>query len=303
MKMKVYIDGCLYDESEAKISVFDHGLLYGDGVFEGMRIYGGRLFRPELHIARLQQGAKVIQLDVPWTADEMIDVICRVACENGFTDKDAYCRLVVTRGKGNLGLDPSACPKPSLIAIVGTIKLYPEEDYQNGLAVMTTAIRRNSPESCPPQIKSLNYLNNILAKLEANRYGAKEAIFLNHLGHVAEATADNVFIVKNGRVLTPPVLAGALPGITRHSVLELAAGLEIPTEERNMLLIDLYGADECFLTGTAAKVVPVTRVDGRTIGTGRPGRITRTLMSAFTKLTQETGIPVAERNAAAPSGR
>lgn len=297
--MKVYIDGQLFDEQDAKISVFDHGLLYGDGIFEGIRIYGGRLFRPHLHMARLERGANSIQLHLPHSREEMIDIICRVACENGFTDSDGYVRVVVTRGHGDLGLDPRACPKPTLIVIVGTIRLYPQEDYENGLALMTTGIRRNPPDACPPQIKSLNYLNNILAKLEANRYGAKEAIFLNHQGHIAEATADNIFIVQNGQVLTPPVRAGALPGITRQSVLELAADLEIPAEERNMILVDIYGADECFLTGTAAKIVPVTRVDGRLIGSGTAGPITRSLMSAFSKLTEEDGILVSERVAAA----
>ncbi len=297
--MKVYIDGQLFDEQDAKISVFDHGLLYGDGIFEGIRIYGGRLFRPHLHMARLERGANSIQLHLPHSREEMIDIICRVACENGFTDSDGYVRVVVTRGHGDLGLDPRACPKPTLIVIVGTIRLYPQEDYENGLALMTTGIRRNPPDSCPPQIKSLNYLNNILAKLEANRYGAKEAIFLNHQGHIAEATADNIFIVQNEQVLTPPVRAGALPGITRQSVLELAADLEIPAEERNMILVDIYGADECFLTGTAAKIVPVTRVDGRLIGSGKAGPITRSLMSAFSKLTEEDGILVSERVAAA----
>ncbi|MFH1743860.1 MAG: branched-chain-amino-acid transaminase [bacterium] len=300
--MKIYIDGCLFDEEDAKISVFDHGLLYGDGVFEGMRIYGGRLFRPHRHIARLQRGAKIIQLEIPMSADELIDAISLVAQENGFTDRDGYVRLVVTRGKGDLGLDPRACPKPSVIIIVGTIKLYPTEDYENGLALMTTAIRRNSPDACPPQVKSLNYMNNILAKLEANRYGAKEAIFLNHLGYVAEATADNIFIVQDGRIMTPPVRAGALPGITRHAVIEIAADLEIPAEERNILLLDIYSADECFLTGTAAKIVPVTQVDGRMIGSGQPGSITRRLMSAFAELTEEDGILVAERAPVAAPG-
>lgn len=299
--MKVYIDGRLVDEEDAKISVFDHGLLYGDGIFEGMRIYGGRLFRAELHIARLERGAKAIQLDVPLSGDELIDVICLVAQENGFTDRDGYVRVVLTRGKGDLGLDPRACPKPTLIVIVDTIKLYPPEDYENGLVLMTSAIRRNPPDSCPPQIKSLNYLNNILAKLEANRYGAKEAIFLNHQGHVAEATADTIFIVVNGEVLTPPVRAGVLPGITRQTVMEIAADLEIPAEERNMILVDIYGADECFLTGTAAKVVPVTQVDGRKIGAGQVGPITRRLMSAFSERTREDGILVAERAPAATS--
>lgn len=299
--MKVYIDGGLVDKEDAKISVFDHGFLYGDGVFEGMRIYRGRLFRPQLHIARLQRGAKVIQLEVPLLEEELIEAICLVAQENGFAERDGYVRVVVSRGKGDLGLDPRACPKPSLIIMVDTIKLYPPEDYENGLALMTTGIRRNPPDSCPPQIKSLNYLNNILAKLEANRYGAKEAIFLNHQGYVAEATADNIFIVQDGRVLTPPVRAGALPGITRQAALEIAASLEIPAEESNMILIDIYGADECFLTGTAAKIVPVTMVDGRTVGSGRVGPITRRLMSAFAKLTEEDGILVAERAPAATS--
>lgn len=299
--MRVYVDGRLVDQQEAKISVFDHGLLYGDGVFEGMRIYRGRLFRPYLHMARLRRGAKVIQLDLPWSDRELVDIICRVARENGFTDRDGYVRVVVTRGKGDLGLDPRACPKPSLIVIVDTIKLYPAEDYERGLALMTTAVRRNLPDACPPQVKSLNYLNNILAKLEANRYGAKEAIFLNHLGYVAEATADNIFIVRHGTVVTPPVEAGALPGITRQTVLEIAADLEIPTEQRNMILSDIYGADECFLTGTAAKVVPVTKVDGRVIGTGSVGPVTRRLMSAFAERTEEDGILVVEQAPAAAS--
>lgn len=289
--MKIWLDGELLDEAAAKISVFDHGLLYGDGVFEGIRFYNGRIFRLEEHVQRLFESARAIVLDPPWTREEVCRFTCETVAANGLTD--GYIRLVVTRGCGELGLNPYLCPRPSMFIIASTIKLYPEEFYRNGLTVITCATRRPTPGALMPQVKSLNYLNNVLAKVEAIQANALEAIMLNEQGYVAECTGDNVFIVKNGAIHTPQISDGALNGITRATIIELAASFGIAVHERSMSRYDIFIADECFLTGTAAEVIPVTSLDRRTIGDGRPGPITRRLTEAYQQLVNSTGTPFA----------
>ncbi|RJP26865.1 MAG: branched-chain-amino-acid transaminase [Candidatus Omnitrophota bacterium] len=299
----ISINGTLYSRENANVSVFDHGFLYGDGVFEGIRIYGGKIFRADRHVTRLFRSAKVLDLPIGWTREEIVEEIRKTAREwaaiNGVdvrnNDDPLYVRVVVSRGDGDLGLDPRKCPKPNVVVIVDRIKLYAKEQYENGLALVTTAIRRNLPDTLPPQVKSLNYLSNVLAKLDANRENAAEAIFFNTQGYVAEATADNLFIVSNGEVVTPPISDGALPGITREAVLELAAELSIPRREWHITMPDLFCADECFLTGTAARVVPVTAINARTIGNGRPGPITHRLMEAFVDLTCRDGVCIYDK--------
>jgi branched-chain amino acid aminotransferase len=277
--MKVYIDGRYYAPEEARISVFDHGLLYGDGVFEGIRIYGGRVFRLREHIGRLYESAAAILLGVPMTEEEMeaavVDAVRVNAKENG------YIRLIVTRGEGPLGIDPGTCKKATVIIIVSDIQLYPEEYYLKGIEIITSSTRRVPPECLDPRIKSLNYLNNILAKLEARQAGCFEAVMLNTNGFVAECTADNIFIVKHGALLTPAAHHGALEGITRAVVMEAAKSRGIAAVEATLAPYDLYNADECFLTGTGAEIVPVVRIDGRTIGSGRPGPVTGKIIAAF----------------------
>lgn len=285
--MKVYIDGQFFDEADAKISVFDHGLLYGDGVFEGIRMYHNRIFKLREHLERLFNSAKAILLDIPMSLDELTKA-CIATCQaNGL--RDGYIRLIVTRGRGTLGLDPRRCPRPSVIVIASTIQLYPVEYYETGLTIVTVPTTRNPTNSVNPAIKSLNYLNNILARIEANNAGVEEAILLNSEGFVAECTADNVFVVRKGRLMTPPLSAGALHGITRETVLDCAAELGIPSSEPNLSRYEVYIADEMFITGTAAEMVPVVKVDGRVIGTGKPGPITRQLTEAFRKRTQADG--------------
>lgn len=287
---------------EAKISVFDHGFLYGDGVFEGIRVYRDKIFRGDRHIARLFRSAKAIDLNIGCSQEKMIDECCQVVRKWAEINQvellknidPLYIRAVVSRGDGDLGLCPTKCPKPNIIVIVDRIKLYPKEWYEEGLSLVTTAIRRNPSDSLPPQVKSLNYLNNILAKLDANREGAAEAIFLNHQGFVVEATADNLFIYHEGTLITPPTSDGALPGITREAVLEQAMLLGIPCKEDHITLSMLFNAEECFVTGTAARVVPVTQINARTIGSGNPGPITQKLMDAFVELTLKDGICVYE---------
>jgi branched-chain amino acid aminotransferase len=285
--MKVWIDGQLVDESEAKVSVFDHGLLYGDGVFEGIRMYHNRIFKLREHIERLYWSAKAILLEVPMTPEELTRACVETCKANGL--RDGYIRLIVTRGKGTLGLDPRRCPKPSVIIIAATIQLYPEKYYQEGLTIVTVPTTRNLVNSVNPAIKSLNYLNNILARIEANNAGVEEAILLNTDGFVAECTGDNVFIVHKGRLLTPPLSAGALYGITRGTVLDAARDLGIPTGEPQLTRYDVYIADEMFLTGTAAEMVPVVKVDGRVIGDGKPGPVTLRLLQAFRERTKTDG--------------
>ena len=279
--MEIYIDGKYYDKADAKVSVFDHGLLYGDGVFEGIRIYNGKVFRIKEHIERLYESAKAIILEIPMTKEEM-----KAAVEDAVKvneRKDGYIRLMVTRGEGSLGLDPASCKKATVIIIVSDIQLYPKEYYEKGIALVTVTSRRIPSECLDPRIKSLNYLNNIMAKLEAKQAGCLEAVMLNTQGFVAECTADNIFIVKEGRLLTPSVYHGALEGITRQTVMEIAEKIGIKSEETTLAPYDLYTADECFLTGTGAEIVPVVKIDGRVIGSGVPGKVTKILVENFKK--------------------
>ncbi len=288
--MKVYIDGKFYDEKNAKISVFDHGLLYGDGVFEGIRAYHGRVFKLREHIDRLFDSAKAIMLKVPMTSKALREAVVATCRRNRI--RDGYIRLVVTRGTGTLGLDPDRCKKGSVIIIAGRIQLYPKELYEKGMALITVPTTRNFANAINPAIKSLNYLNNILAKIEAKIGGCEEAIMLNPEGFVAECTGDNVFIVQGGQLLTPPLSAGALRGITRGAVLDLAREQCIEASEPALSRYDLYCADECFITGTAAEIVPVVKIDGRVIGNGRPGKLTRRFIQAYHALTEASGEPI-----------
>jgi branched-chain amino acid aminotransferase len=287
MASKIWIDGQTVDADDAKVSVFDHGLLYGDGVFEGIRAYGGRIFEEKAHLDRLFESARSIRLEIPYTAQELSKVMYDLFETNGLTD--AYVRLVVTRGVGDLGLDPRLCKRPSVFCIADTISLYPAELYDAGLEIITASHCKNHPNATPPRVKSLNYLNSILGKIEAIDAGCLEAVMLNHLGFVAECTADNIFIVREGRVLTPPPEAGILDGITRRVVLDLCAQEGIGCHERNLVRHDLYTAQECFLTGTAAEVIGVVKIDGRPIGDGGVGEITRRLKRAFERRTGSGG--------------
>ncbi|QVL30067.1 branched-chain-amino-acid transaminase [Telmatocola sphagniphila] len=280
MSNRVYINGKLYDKADAKISVYDHGLLYGDGVFEGIRIYNGKVFKNKEHIARLYESAKSIHLEIPIPPDGMLADVEETVKVN--QKVDGYIRLIVTRGVGNLGLDPRKC-EPNIIIIVDDISLYPAELYENGLEIITASTTRNLSNAVNPRVKSLNYLNNILAKIEAIRAGCLEAIMLNHKGEVAECTGDNIFLIKNGVLRTPTVDAGILEGITRNTVIDLAKDAHIPVSECTLTKHDVYTADECFLTGSAAEIIAVTKVDGRIIGSGKQGPITRKLRDYFTK--------------------
>ncbi|MBM3839323.1 MAG: branched-chain-amino-acid transaminase [Verrucomicrobia bacterium] len=288
--MKIYIDGKFYSEQNAKISVFDHGLLYGDGIFEGIRAYHGRVFKLKEHIDRLFCSAKAILLTLPLSHAELMRAVVATCRQNRI--RDGYIRLVVTRGVGGLGLNPNRCKRPSVIVIADKIQLYPQEFYERGLEIITVATVRNLHSALNPAIKSLNYLNNILAKIEANNGGCEEAIMLNAEGFVSECTGDNIFIVKGGELLTPPLSAGALYGITRGVVIELARGLGISVAEINLTRYDLFNADECFLTGTGAELIPVVKIDGRVIGTGKPGRLAKTFVEKYRKLTQTSGEPI-----------
>jgi branched-chain amino acid aminotransferase len=279
MALQVHVNGKLYDKADAKISVYDHGLLYGDGVFEGMRSYGGSVFQLEAHLDRLWDSAKAIRLDIPTSREEMARAVNDTLAANGI--KDGYIRLVVTRGAGELGLDPDKTADPQVIIITDFITLYPDEFYENGLEIVTVSTTRNHPAALNPRIKSLNYLNNILAKMEGLQAGCVEALMLNHKGEVAECTGDNIFLVADSVLLTPPIDAGILEGITRNVVIGLArdAGLEV--RETPLTKHDVYIADECFLTGSAAEIIPVVKVDNRTIGDGKPGGVTRDLTRRF----------------------
>ncbi len=279
MALKIWLDGKLVDEADAKISVFDHGLLYGDGVFEGIRVYSGKIFELDAHIKRLYQSAKVIRLEIPISQSKLISAIEKTVEANGVID--GYIRLVVTRGVGTLGLNPFVCEKSIIFIIADNIQLYPEELYEKGMKVISATTVRNHPLAIPPQVKSLNYLNNILAKIEALDSNVPEAIMYNHEGYVAEATGDNVFIVRNGVIYTPPVEAGALEGITRGVVIRLAKEENIEVVEKNLTRFDLYVCDEFFLTGTAAEVIGVVEIDGRVIGDGTPGPVTKLLRKRF----------------------
>ncbi|AEF17569.1 MULTISPECIES: branched-chain-amino-acid transaminase [Thermoanaerobacterium] len=275
----VFLNGEFVDSEKAAVSVFDHGFLYGDGVFEGIRAYDGVVFKLDDHLKRLYNMAKALLLDVPYSKEEMADKVLETVRRNNL--KDAYIRLVVSRGKGDLGLDPYKCSKPTVVIIADKITLYPDEMYQNGLKIITSTFRRNSIQTLDPQIKSLNYLNNILAKIEAVKAGYPEALLLNLEGYVAECTGDNVFIVSDGILYTPPSAAGALGGITRATVIDIANKLGIPVVEKYFSLFNVYTADECFLTGTAAEAIPVTEVDKRVIGNGKPGEITKKIIEEF----------------------
>lgn len=288
--MKVYVDGKFFGERDAKVSVFDHGLLYGDGIFEGIRAYNGRVFRLKEHIDRLFYSAKAILLEIPMKHDALMKAVVNTCRQNKL--RDGYIRLVVTRGIGTLGLNPNRCKNPSVIIIAGKIQLYPKELYERGMEIVTVPTTRNLHNAVNPAIKSLNYLNNILAKIEANNAGCEEAIMLNAEGFVAECTGDNVFIVKDNQVLTPPLSAGALYGITRKAVLEMAAEAGLTTGEPTLTRYDLFNADECFLTGTGAELVPVVKIDGRVIGNGKPGPVTRQLVAQYRALTKISGEPI-----------
>lgn len=277
--MKIYLDGKFVDSADAKVSVFDHGLLYGDGVFEGIRLYGGNIFRLDEHLERLECSAKAIMLQLPLNRAELAEATCETCRQNKLSD--AYIRLVVTRGVGDLGLAPWSCPKPTLFIIASKISLYPPEHYQNGLAIVTVPTRRINPAALPPTIKSLNYMNNILGKIEARQFGALEAIMLNDQGYVAECTADNVFIVHKGTIVTPAASQGALRGVTRSTIFDLAQELGIPIREADLTRYDIWVADECFLTGSGAEVIPTVKLDGREIGNGKPGPITQRVLAAF----------------------
>ncbi|MBI1882734.1 MAG: branched-chain-amino-acid transaminase [Chlamydiae bacterium] len=288
--MKVYINGQFFSKEDAKVSVYDHGLLYGDGVFEGIRVYHNKVFKLKEHVDRLYESAQTIMLKIPFSKEEMTAAVVEAVRQNPY--EDAYIRLVVTRGVGSLGLDPNKCAKPQIIIIVDKITLYSSETYRRGMEIITVATRRNLQEALNPRIKSLNYLNNIMAKMEAIHAGFEEAIMLNQNGFVAECTGDNIFIVKEESLVTPSLENGFLDGITRRTVMDLAVGKGLRVVEKTLSRHDLYVADECFLTGTAAGVVPVVKIDGRTIGSGEPGKHTLELSRAYDQLTQKEGVPV-----------
>lgn len=287
--MKVYINGKFYDKQEAKISVFDHGFLYGDGVFEGIRAYNRLVFKLKEHIDRLFKSARSIMLDIPLSKDGLIKEVVRTLKMNNL--KDAYIRLIVSRGEGDLGLDPRKCKgRQSVVIITDRITLYPDKLYKEGMEIITVATSRNAHEALNPQIKSLNYLNNIMAKIEATNSGCEEALMLNDSGYVAECTGDNIFIVSNNELYTPAENVGALRGITRDTVLEIASRMKIPCHEDVFTRHELFVSDECFLTGTAAEIIPVVKVDGRSIGSGKPGKVTLSLTKKFKEATKKEGV-------------
>ncbi len=286
--MKVYLNGKFVDQSKATVSVFDHGLLYGDGVFEGIRSYNGLIFKLREHIDRLYESAHTIMLRIPMTKPDMISIVKQSLRVNKL--RDAYLRLVVTRGEGDLGLDPRKCAQPTVFIIADRIELYPKTLYEKGLELITVATQRNVPEALNPQIKSLNYLNNILAKIEAINAGYEEAIMLSPSGYVTECTGENIFVVKHRQLLTPPPYIGVLRGITRQTVMDLASGLKLDVREELLTRHDLFNAEEVFLTGTAAEIVPVVKIDGRVIGSGTPGPVTKKLQQGFRQLTKTEGV-------------
>jgi len=292
MALQVWIDGKFFNKEDAKISVYDHGLLYGDGVFEGIRVYRGKIFECEAHLRRLFDSAKAICLKCPHSAEQLKSAMEETVRTNGFSD--CYIRLVVTRGVGYLGLNPNKCPTPSVIIIADTIELYPQEMYSNGMSIITASVVRNHPNALSPRVKSLNYLNNILAKIEAADANVPEALMLNQEGNVAECTADNIFIVQDGQVLTPGTADGILEGVTRKVIIQLCQKLSIRCAEKTIQRHDLYIADECFLTGTGAEVIPVTRIDGRVIGRGQPGPVTRKIIDAFHRFVRQGSIDTQE---------
>lgn len=288
--MKVYINGKFYEKEDAKVSVFDHGFLYGDGIFEGIRLYSGNVFKLDRHIDRLFRSAKAILLEMPYTKQEVIDAVCATCRENKLTD--AYIRLVVSRGMGALGLSPRSCSNPQMVIIADQIQLYPQELYDNGLKAITVPTRRNSSAALPPMVKSLNYLNNILAKIEAQNLGYQECLLLNNEGYVAECSGDNVFIVYEGKIYTPPTACGSLSGMTRETVIEVAKEMGYELIEKPLTRYDIWTADECFLTGTAAKLIPLVELDSRVIGDGKPGKITKALLEGFNKVVSVKGVKI-----------
>jgi branched-chain amino acid aminotransferase len=282
---KVYINGKLYDKADAKVSVYDHGLLYGDGIFEGIRVYEGKVFRLRQHVDRLYDSARGIKLEIPISREQMAEAITSTVRAND--KRNGYIRALITRGAGTLGLDPRKTTDPQVVIIVDDITMYPPELYENGMEIVTVSTIRNHPNALSPRIKSLNYLNNIMAKMEAIQAGCLEAIMLNHEGNVAECTGDNIFIVKQGTLKTPPTDAGILEGVTRNTVIELARAANIAVQETDLTRLDVHTADECFLTGTAAEVIPVVKCDGRPIGSGNPGPITKQLRDKFHQITRQ----------------
>jgi branched-chain amino acid aminotransferase len=290
MSLMIYLNGKLVPQEQATVSVFDHGVLYGDGVFEGIRAYNGRVFRLEQHIDRLYAGAHTLMINIPISKQEMCKAVCDTCAANNLTD--AYIRLVVTRGTGDLGLDPRKCTTPTIFVIAASIQMYPEEFYQKGLELITCSTRRNSPQTLDPAMKSLNYLNNILAKIETIQAGVPEGIMLTADGYVSECTGDNLFIVKGNTLTVPPLHLGNLGGITRQAIMELAEAEGLEVREEMFRLHDLYNADEFFITGTAAEVVPGVKVDGRLIADGKPGPITQRLRKRYQELTTTEGTPI-----------
>jgi branched-chain amino acid aminotransferase len=286
----IYLNGEFVQKQDAKVSVYDHGLLYGDGVFEGIRVYSGNIFKLKEHLDRLYRSAKSIMLDIRHTPEELTEIIVQTIQKNQLLD--AYIRLVVTRGVGDLGLDPFGCKNPQLIVIAEQLRIYSQELYDNGLEIVSVASRRNRPDVLSPKVKSLNYLNNILVKIEASLAGVSEALMLNSEGYVAECSADNIFIVKAGTLYTPPGYLGALEGITRDAIIDLARELGYEVKEEPFTRHDVYVADEVFLTGTAAEVIAVVKVDGRVIGDGKPGSVTQCLLEAFRRRVVEDGVKV-----------
>jgi branched-chain amino acid aminotransferase len=288
--MQIYIDGTLYSREDAKVSVFDHGLLYGDGVFEGVRVYNRRIFRLDAHLDRLYASARALALAIPLDHAAMAEAVRTTVRAN--RREDGYVRIIVTRGVGELGIDPLTCPAPSVIIIVTDVRVYPRERYARGVKVITSPTRQVSHEAVDPRVKSLNYLKNVLAKIDAQRAGADEAILLNAEGFIAECSADNIFVIRHGALATPAPLDGALEGITRGVVLQLAAEANIPAREARLARYDLYTADECFVSGTGAEIMPVVEVDGRSLGSGSPGALTRRLADAFHALVRREGEPL-----------
>ena len=288
--MKVYINGKYYEENEAKVSVFDHGFMYGDGIFEGIRLYNKNVFKLPKHIDRLFRSAKAIALDLPWTKQQIMDAVCDACRTNNLTN--GYIRLIISRGKGKLGLSPRTCSDPQLIIIADEIQLYAPELYEKGLKAITVPTRRNSPAALPPMVKSLNYLNNILAKIEAQNQGFQECLLLNNEGYVAECSGDNVFIVIDGKLITPPISCGSLGGMTREAAIDCAKKLGIEVVEKPLTRYDVWTADECFLTGTAAKLIPLVELDGRTIGEGKAGATTKRLLAEFNDMAQKVGVRI-----------
>ncbi|MFP4021223.1 MAG: branched-chain-amino-acid transaminase [Halanaerobium sp.] len=287
MSRNIYLNGEIVPEDQAKVSVFDHGYLYGDGIFEGIRAYNGRVFMLDQHIKRLYESAKTIMLDIPLNKEEMEAAILETIRANEL--RDAYIRVVISRGEGDLGLDPRKCPDPTIVIIASAIQLYPEELYETGLKLVTVPTRRNGPEMVNPRIKSLNYLNNIMARIEANMQDAPEAIILNSDGYVAECTGDNIFIIAGDTLYTPPIYAGILKGTKRELVLEIAADMGLEVREELFTRHDIFNADECFLSGTAAEVIPVVEVDSRKVGNGEVGAKTTELIAKFREIANSSG--------------